>query len=525
MKILITDGIDKEGLNILQKENYNISLYNSITIDKLQEEIKDSDAVIIRSATKLTKDILEKAVNLKVIGRAGAGIDNVDVDYATKKGIVVMNVPGGNTISVAEHTMALILAACKFIPQSYLSMKNEKWEKKNIIADELKGKALGIIGLGRIGRYVAKLATAFRMEIFAYDPIITQKIAEECNAKLISLQEIFSLCDVVTLHCPLTKETRNLINREILSKAKKGIILVNCARGEIIDEEALLWALDEGIIKIAALDVFKEEPPKNWSLIKHPKVISTPHIAGATKEAHLSIGISICNQIKDFLKYQKIENAVNFLFLTPEEWEKIQYYAKLAYLLGSFTSQISNYKIEKVEIKYNFPFSIPQYPILTNYALMGLLENKIEENINMVNAKLLAEENGISIDQITSSNLSNSIEIITNSKSNFFSIEGSFSMNNYRIIKINGFTLDILLSESMIFMRNKDVPGVIGKLGTFLGNYNINIGNFSLSRDISRKEAIAIMSIDNELSAEAIKQIESIKEILQFQPIYLKFNT
>jgi len=521
MKILITDGIDKEGLEILKAENWQIKYYNSIEKEKLKEEIKDADGIIIRSATKLTEDILENAKHLKVIGRAGAGVDNVDVDYATKKGIIVMNVPGGNTISVAEHTMALILAACKFIPQSYLSMKNERWEKKNIITEELKGKALGIIGLGRIGRQVAKLASAFRMELFAYDPVLTQKIAEEINVRLIGLQELFSLCDIVSIHCPLSKETRHLINKEILLKARKGIILINCARGEIVDEEALLWALDNGIIKMAALDVFKEEPPKDWTLVKHPNVISTPHIAGASKEAHLSIGIAICNQIKNFFKYQKIENAINFQFFAPEEWEKINYLAKLTYLLGKFISQVVASKIEKLKIKYNSPFPISHYNILTNYALMGLLEDKIEENINMVNANLIAEENGISIDQITSSSSLNSIEISIGAKPDSLSIEGSFSMGNYRIIKINGCGLDINLSERMIYIKNKDVPGVVGKLGTALGECNINIGNFSLSRDIDKREAIALMSIDNELSSEIIKKIQSIPEILQFQPVYL----
>lgn len=524
MKILITDGIDKEGLEILKAESWQIHYYNSIERGKLKEEIKDADAIIIRSATKLTKDILEDAKNLKIIGRAGAGVDNVDVEYATKKGVIVMNVPGGNTISVAEHTMALILAACKFIPQSYISMKDERWEKKNIITEELKGKALGIIGLGRIGRQVAKLASSFRMELFAYDPVLTQKMAEEINVRLISFQEIFSISDIVSIHCPLTKETYHLINKDILSMAKKGIILVNCARGEIIDEEALLWALENGIVRMAALDVFKEEPPKDWALIKHPNVISTPHIAGATKEAHLSIGIAICNQIKNFLKYQKIENAINFQFVSPEQWDKINYLTRLTYLLGKFISQVAPSKIEKLKIKYNSAFPISHYNILTNYALIGLLEDKIEENINMVNANLIAEENGISIDQITSSSSLNSIEISINAKSDSLSIEGSYSMDNYRIIKINGCTLDINLSERMIFVKNKDVPGVVGKLGTILGKWNINIGNFSLSRDIAKKEAIALMSIDNEISPEIIKEIQSIPEILQFQPIYLNIK-
>src|SRR6516164_11299476 len=394
MKILVADNIAENALNLLRAQAPWQVVYLPQTKTPVGEEIREADALLVRSATKVTPTLLEHATRLRVIGRAGVGVDNVDLDAATKKGIVVMNTPGGNAASVAEHTLALLLALARRVPQADRSLKEGRWEKKAFTGVELRGKTLGLIGLGKIGTEVVRLAQAYQMEVIAYDPYVSSLIAGEQNVKLVSMEELLKASDFVSLHASATPETHHLLNARTLALAKPGVRIVNCARGELIDEADLLAALETGHVAGAGLDVFETEPPPDLRLAAHPHVIATPHIAGSTEEAQEIVGIRIAEQVRDYLRDGIARNAVNLPPVSPEEYARLKPYLELGEKLGAFLGQISSRPVAVIRISYDGGLAELDTPLVKNAVLKGVL-SQVAEDVNLVNAGSVAQSRGI----------------------------------------------------------------------------------------------------------------------------------
>ena len=398
MKILVADSVSERAVEILrEQESWDVVFLPKKAGASVAEEISDADALIVRSATKVTAALLAKAERLRVIGRAGTGVDNVDLDSATQKGVVVMNTPGGNAVSVAEHTLALLLALARRIPQADALMKQGRWEKKKLEGMELRGKTLGLIGLGQIGSDVARLARAFEMEIIAYDPYVSTLLAGELEVRLASIEEVLKSADFISLHCSATPETRHLINARTLSLAQPGVRIVNCARGELINEADLLAALESGQVAGAALDVFETEPPKESKLVAHPSVIATPHIAGSTEEAQEIVGIRIAEQVRDFLVSGVARSAVNLPAVSVEEFKKLEPYIQLAEKLGAFLAQIAGERIRQVRISYDGGLAELNTHLVKNAVLKGILTPALSDQVNLINAGALAQKRGVEV--------------------------------------------------------------------------------------------------------------------------------
>ncbi|HVN79005.1 MAG TPA: phosphoglycerate dehydrogenase, partial [Terriglobia bacterium] len=397
MKILVSDKLSQQGIDLLRKEkDWQVDVKTDLTPAQLIEEIGKYHALLVRSNTKVTPAVLQAAHNLKVVGRAGTGVDNVNLEAATKKGVVVMNTPGGNSISVAEHAMGLMLALARFVPQASASTREGKWEKKKFTGTELKDKTLGVIGLGKIGMEVVRRAKAFQMNILVYDPFVSDRVAKDLNVRLVSLDELFPDSDFITLHVPLVEATRHMINAQSLAKMKSGVRLVNTARGELINEAELAVSLTSGKVAAAALDVFSQEPPAaDNPLTKLPNVIVTPHIAASTFEAQEIVGVEIAEQVRAFLKEGIIRNAVNFPSVTFEEYQKLGPFLKLGESLGSFISQIGEGRMEEVGIRYYGETVDLNTNLVANAIILGILKPILSEEVNIINARKVLEERGI----------------------------------------------------------------------------------------------------------------------------------
>ena len=395
MKILIADSVSERAVDILRGQpSWDVVFLPKKPGAKVAEEIRDANALVVRSATKVNAQLLENAARLRVIGRAGVGVDNVDLAAATQKGIVVMNTPGGNAVSVAEHTVALLLGLARRVPQANASMKRGEWEKKKFEGVELRGKTLGLVGLGQIGSHVARLARVLEMEVVAYDPYVTAVRAADLEVKLAPLEEVLETADFLSLHASATPETHHLINARTLARAQPGLRIVNCARGELIDEAALLDAVESGVVAGAALDVFESEPPRNRKLLEHPHVIATPHIAGSTEEAQEIVGIRIAEQVRDYLLLGVARNAVNLPAVSPEEFKKLEPYLQLGEKLGAFVAQIAGERIQAVRISYDGGLAELNTHLVKNAVLKGILSHALSEPVNLVNAGALAQQRG-----------------------------------------------------------------------------------------------------------------------------------
>ena len=483
----------------------------------MADEIGDADALVVRSATKVTAPLLEKAPRLRVIGRAGAGVDNVDLDAATQKGVVVMNTPGGNAVSVAEHTIALLLALARRIPQADASMKSGKWEKKNLQGMELRGKTLGLIGLGQIGSEVARLAKAFEMEIVAYDPYVSSLLAGELDVKLASLDEIMTTANFISLHATATPETRHLLNARTLALAQPGVRIVNCARGELVDEAALLAALECGLVAGAALDVFEAEPPKDLKLTSHPSVIATPHIAGSTEEAQEIVGIRIAEQIRDYLRGGMVRNAVNMPAISPEEFTKLEPYIQLGEKLGAFLAQIAGERIREVRISYDGGLAELNTHLVKNAVLKGVLGPALSTQVNLINAGALAQQRGVEVVEVRSARraaFSNSLGVALATEGEAASALGMVGVRGaLRILGVNDIDIEASLRGVILFIRNQDVPGVIGRVGTILGDRKINIASFALGRNPETQQAIGLVNVDNHVPDEVLNEIRAVPAV------------
>ena len=524
-KILMTYD-NTEGLDALLKNpEFNVEIHNKPTPEKFKELIGDYDGLMIRSEVKVTPEIVEAGKKLKFIGRAGTGVDNVDIASATQKGIVVANVPGGNTISAAEHAIGLMLALARNIPQAHASLKAKEWKRNNFVGTELQGKVLGLVGLGRIGREVAQRMLAFGMTVIAYDPFVNAEFAKSLGIEVKTLDEVYQQSDYISVHSPLNDTTRGMINAEALKKMKAGVRIINCARGGIIDEKALSEAIKSGHVKGAAIDVFPKEPPADWTIIETDNVIVTPHLAASTEEAQVKIAVELSEVVVDFFTKGVIRNAVNVPTLDWETYKKLEPYIQLAEKLGSFQGQSVEGGIS--EVKLTFAGDIIKYntnPMLVAY-LKGLLTPILDIKVNFVNAPVLAKERGIKIAETKSEESEDFTSLISatvKTDKDGSSISGTlFSHKNSRIVRLNKQSVDIVPSGCMLLVTNIDRPGIVGQVGMFLGKNNINIAGMQVSRQAEGGEATTIINIDSCVNTDVIKQITNLSGVNKVKYIEL----
>jgi D-3-phosphoglycerate dehydrogenase / 2-oxoglutarate reductase len=520
MKVIVADKISERGVELLKKSGLNTVLTTKETINA---ELADADALIVRSATRVTRDLLEKAPKLRAVGRAGVGVDNIDLPEATKRGVLVMSTPGGNAVSVAEHTFALMLALARQVPKVDAGLREGRWEKSSS-GTELRGKTLGLIGLGRIGGEVARRAEAFDMKIVAYDPYISEAAAKELQVELVNLERLLAESDFISLHTALSPATTNMINAKSIEKMKKNARIVNAARGELIDEAALAEALKSGRLAGAALDVFVEEPPKNSPLIGLPNVIGTPHIAGSTAEAQEEVGTQVAVQIRDYLTEGIIRNAVNLPALSADQYRRVRPYLELAERLGSFVSQAAASRPERIQIRYAGEVADVGTHLLRSAVLAGVLNAVLDEKVNVVNAPAMAAARGLTVEEETRKRehgFPNTLEVGSVSKKagdKGLTAEGTVLFDGTpRVLAIDGISLESELEGNILFLRNRDEPGVIGNVGSTLGRLGVNIATFALGRrDASRgAEAVSLVRVDGPLEDSVLGEITKIKAITE----------
>lgn len=525
-KVLVTDNLSREGIDILKKySQLSVDVKNKIPPDELKNIISDYDAIIVRSATKLTAEILGNARKLKVVGRAGIGVDNIDVESATKHGVVVMNTPGGNSITTAEHTIAMLFSVARKIPQATVSVKAGKWEKSKFEGVELYNKTIGIIGLGNIGSIVADRCMGLKMRVIGYDPFIKPDKAKELGVELVSLDELYSRVDIITVHVPLSKDTKGLINKETISKMKNGVIILNCARGGIVNEADLIEALKSGKVAGAGLDVFEKEPPEKSPLFEVDNVVLTPHLGASTKEAQVNVTIAIAEQIVDYLINGIIKNAVNFPAIPSETLSLLKPYINLSEKLGNFLSQVAEKQIESIAIEYNGEISSYNTAPLTIATLKGLLTRMLGENVNYINAPLLAKERGLKLIESKSSQSEDYQSLITvkiNAGGEEFIIGGTiFGKKDLKFVKFDSYDIEVIPEGNILMVYNNDKPGVLGGIGTYLGKNKVNIAGLQLGRDKPGGRAVAFVMIDQPVSSEILNGLTKLENIISAKLISL----
>jgi D-3-phosphoglycerate dehydrogenase len=525
MKVLVSDNISPKGVEILKKSGLEVDVKTGMKPEELKACIGEYNGLVIRSATKVTAEIIEAANNLKVIGRAGSGLDNVDKIAASKRGIVVMNTPGGNTVTTAEHTVAMLFSVARMIPQATASMKAGKWEKKKFMGVELFNKTLGIIGLGAIGSQVAKKAQGLEMNVVAYDPFLNEDKAQAMGIRKGSLDEIFAESDFITIHSPMTPETKGLINTATIAKMKNGVRIINCARGGIINETALYEAMKSGKVAAAALDVFEKEPPENNPLLTLDNLICTPHLGASTEEAQENVALAVAEQIADYLVHGTIRHAVNFPSIPADQVPRLQPYISLAEKLGSFSCQTLADGATEITVEYHGDAATINAAPVTIAALKGYLSPILLETVNFVNAPLIAKERGIEIKEIKSSDAGDffsKIVLKIKSKNRERYVSGTlYSKKDPRIIEIDNFKVEIVPEGELLLIYNNDKPGVIGNIGNTLGRHNINIARMHFGRESAGGMAISVVSLDIKPGPEVIEQLKVLPNILSITQISL----
>ncbi|MBI2678256.1 MAG: phosphoglycerate dehydrogenase [Candidatus Koribacter versatilis] len=523
MKIVVAEKIAPAALALLEEESKWQVVGPDAINGSLAAHLESADALIVRSAVFVDGKTLDAAKKLRVIGRAGVGVDNIDVEAATKRGIAVMNTPGANAVAVAEHAFAMMLALARHLTRADATTRSGKWEKKSLQGTELRGKTLGIVGLGRIGVEVARRAKAFGMKVVAHDPFVSTVLVRELGVTLATLDEIYKDADYLTLHVGLTPQTQGMINPQTLARMKRGARIVNCARGELIDEQALAAALKSGHIAGAALDVFTVEPPKDSPLLALANVLLTPHIAGSTFEAQEAVGVQIAMQVREYLKRGVIQNAVNVPSLTHEEYVEMQPYIALAERLGAFLANVTAGNVEAVSVRYSGRIAEWKTELLRNAAVKGILNQMLAEKANLVNAAAIAAERGVEVSEIkkpkaSSGGAGNVMTVLLKTNSEERLAKGAvLHGKSPRLLAVDDIDVEAPLERDLIYMRNNDVPGVIGKVGTILGKHAINIANFSLGRREKNgkpAEAIAVVHVDSkptEAVLDELRKIEAVK--------------
>jgi D-3-phosphoglycerate dehydrogenase len=528
MKIVLAEKVSPATLAVFAAEpGWEVLTHDKLP-DGLAAALADADALVVRSAVQVDDALMEKAPKLRVIGRAGVGVDNIDADAATRRGIVVMNTPGANAVAVAELTIGLMLALARKVPAANASMHAGKWEKKSLQGAELKGKTLGILGLGRVGLAVARRARAFGLEIIGSDPFVSSAVARENGILLVSVDELFAKADYLTLHVGLTPQTNGIINAKTLAGMKKGVRIINCARGELVDDAALVAALKAGHVAGAALDVFSEEPPKNSPFAGLDNVILTPHIAGSTAEAQEAVGIQIAHQVREYLKLGVVQNAVNVPSLTHEEYLQLAPYIDLAGRLGAFLAQAGKGGIEAIQLIYGGALTDAKTDLIRNSAIAGLLQGS--ENVNRINAAAVAEERGIRVhEQKQESHRGGAATMLAaelhtasgTSHATATVIHGE----QPRLLEFDGIDVEAPLEGTLLVCRNIDVPGVIGKIGTTLGEYGVNIANFALGRDrsgVKPVHALAVVQVDPPVPPAVVEALLKIEALLEVKLVKLQ---
>ncbi|MGB2705722.1 MAG: phosphoglycerate dehydrogenase [Candidatus Omnitrophota bacterium] len=518
VKILISDPLAEEGVEILKKErHFKVDVKPKLPPEELKKIISSYDAIIVRSQTKVTKDVIKHGKLLKFIARAGVGLDNVDVNEASKRGIIVMNAPGGNTISTAEHTLSLILALSRNIPQADSSLKKGEWNRKKFMGVELYGKTLGIIGLGRIGAEVARRALSFKMKVIAYDPFLIQERATSLGVESVNLEALFRKSDFITVHTPLTKETRHIIGEKNLRKVKKGVRIINCARGGIVDEKALAKAIEDGRVAGAALDVYESEPPGQTRLIGMARAITTPHLGASTEEAQVNVAIDVAEALKDALMNNGIRNAVNAPSIEPELLEVIKPYLDLAEKIGKMHAQLAEGSVSKVTIRYVGDIGKYNLNHITRSIIKGLLEPILEENVNYVNALVIARERGIKITEEKTEKIEDFANLmyvkVESGRTKNFIMGTLFTKVDPRIVKINEFYVDAVPEGHMLLIYNIDKPGIVGQIGSILGKNHINIAGMTFGRLKPGGKAITLLNVDSEVSEAVLNKIRKARYI------------
>ncbi|UCF31370.1 MAG: phosphoglycerate dehydrogenase [bacterium] len=520
MKVLVSDKLSPAGVEILERApGLSVDVKTGLAPDELKAIIGDYDGLVIRSATKVTKEIIQAGSRLKVVGRAGIGVDNVDIPEATKRGIVVMNTPGGNTVTTAEHAISMMCALARQIPQADASMKAGRWDKKLYMGVELLNKTLGIIGLGNIGSIVADRALGLKMNVIAYDPYLTEKAASKLGLELVDLDELYRRSDFISIHVPRTEETQNLLNAEAFKKMKAGVRIINCARGGIVNEADMAEALQKGLVAGAAFDVFAKEPTEEDNpLLGLDNVILTPHLGASTGEAQENVAIAVAHQIADYLVSGTITNAVNVPSVSAEALPKVQPYLDLAEKLGSLTSQLADFAPKSVQIRYAGSVrDLPLEPV-TISVLKGVMEPVLGVGaVNFVNAPVLAEDRGLKYTETKSSeseDYSNLIEVTLVANGKEMSAAGFiFEGRESRIIRIGRFSMEARPEGHVLVLSNEDRPGVIGNLGKTLGDHGINIASMQIGRDKPGGEALSFLQVDSEPGEDVLKALKKLPHI------------
>jgi len=530
MKIVVAEKMSASAVDLLREPDWTVITPEQMNGD-LPRYLETADALIVRSAVQVNAELLAKAPRLRVIGRAGVGVDNIELEPATRQGIAVMNTPGANAVAVAEHTMALMLAMARHLCRANDMTHTGKWEKKSLQGTELRAKTLGIVGLGRVGMEVARRARAFGMTVIGHDPFVSTAVAKEQGIRLTVLDDVYATADYLTLHVGLTAQTAGMINAESLKKMKRGVRLVNCARGELIDERALADALVEGQLAAAALDVFVEEPLKNSPLTALSNVILTPHICGSTHEAQEAVGYQIALQVKEYLKHGVIQNAVNVPSVSHDEYLELQPYISLAEKLGAFLAQISEGALEEISLRYSGHIAEQKTELIRNGAIKGMLNQALEEKANLVNAAAIAESRGLQVHEShkpksSTGGAGSVLSIMVKTVSEEHIIKGAvLHQNAARLLHVDGIEVEAPLERNLIYLRNRDVPGVIGKVGTILGDHNINIADFSLGRRAqdaaAAREAIAVVHVDGIVPQTILAELRKIPAVEKAKAVRL----
>jgi D-3-phosphoglycerate dehydrogenase len=523
-RVLVLEGIPARGLELLRAEGWTVDVEKALPPEELARRVGPYDAITIRSGSRITAEVIEAAGKLRVIGRPGIGVDNIDLDAATRSGVVVMNSPGGNVASTAELALGLLLACARNLAQADAAMKAERWERKAFTGVELQGKRLGVVGLGRIGREVAARCRALGMEVAAYDPFVSAAVAGSLGVRLQTLEELLETSDFLTLHTTLTRETRHLLGKDALARVKPGVRIVNAGRGELIDEEALLAALDKGRVAAAALDVHPEEPPRDWRLARHPRVIATPHIGAATAEAQERVGSDIAAQVRDFLKLGVIQHAVNFYSLTGELYDQVRPALDLAERLGAFVAQVCGGSLERVEVGlYGDLRELDVKPILPA-AVLGVLKPG-QAAVTLVNSLARAKELGLDVLESTSSvrvAFANLMVIRLKTSQADLSVAGTLlGRNHLRLVDVDGVEVDAIPQGNLLLVKNDDTPGVVGHIGSLLGERAINIARMTVGRKPGSGRAVMLIEVDNEVPPEALAEVARIPGVREARSIRL----
>ena len=517
LKIIVADDLPASALDLLRAEGWEVDARTGRAPDQLAGDLAHADALVVRSATNVTAPLIAAAQRLRVIARAGSGVDNVDVAAASARGIVVMNAPGANSISVAELAIGLILALARHVPAADAAMKQGKWEKKKFLGEEIRDKTLGLAGLGRIGQEVARRAAAFGMRIIAHDPFISEQVAVDLGVELVSLDDLFARADYLSLHMPSNEKTRHLVNADRLARARKGIRIVNTARGDLIDENALADAIEGGQVAGAALDVFQTEPPPDPRLQMLPQVVATPHIAASTREGQELVGVETAAALRDFLRDGIIRNAVNFPSVSAEEFSRLRPFVELGERLGAFLAQMNDSRAQALGVRYYGGLADGRNDMIVNAVLVGLFKPILSSGVTLVNSRSVAADRGIEVIESRSSrprNYTNLLSVKLHTSAGERWVEGAvFERTTPRLVLVDGIAVEAPLEGTMIVVRNHDQPGVIGEIGTILGRHGVNIANFALGREGASAIGVVIVDETSPIPASVLDDLRKVKAI------------